>query len=135
MNKNISYITRKTSLSLAHKLYNSNWSSQKNIEIYGKCSNCHGHNFNLFVTIKGEIDQDSGMVINFSDLKNVIDKEVCSKIDHKFLNNDVAEFKDIVPTSENICLVIWSWLKPKLPNLFEIKLEETGNNTTTYRGE
>lgn len=135
MKRKILYITRKVNLSIAHKLYNKKWSQEKNLEIFKKCSNCHGHNFTLHVTIKGEVDLESGMVANFSDLKDIINKEVSEKIDHKFLNSDVKEFDNIVTTSENICLVIWDWLKPKLPNIYEIKLEETGNNSTIYRGE
>ncbi len=131
-----SYITRKESLCIAHRLYNPNFSHQKNLEIYEKCTNCHGHNFNLFVTIKAKIDKETGMVMNFKDLKQIIRKEVYDKMDHKYLNEDIDEFKgSLMPTAENIAVVIWRWLKPKLPNLYEIRLEETENNATIYRGE
>jgi len=134
--KHISYITRKESLSIAHKLYNPNFSHEKNLQIYDKCTNCHGHNFTLFVTIKDYIDEETGMVMNFKELKSIVRKEVYDKIDHKYLNEDIEEFKDnLMPTAENMAMVIWQWLTPKLPNLFEVKLEETDNNSTIYRGE
>ena len=135
MSKYTSYITRKQSLCIAHKLYNPNFSHEKNLEIYDKCTNCHGHNFNLFVTVKSEIDPETGMVMNFKELKRIVREHVYDKMDHKYLNEDIAEFKTIMPTAENIAVVIWQWLLPELPNLVEIRLEETDNNSTIYRGE
>ena len=115
--------------------YNKNWSQEETLKYLKNVQIAMVIIFTLHVTIKGEVDLESGMVANFSDLKDIINKEVSEKIDHKFLNEDVKEFSEIVTTSENICLVIWGWLKPKLPNLYEIKLEETGNNSTIYRGD
>ncbi|MFZ8865033.1 MAG: 6-pyruvoyl trahydropterin synthase family protein [Rickettsiales bacterium] len=135
MNKKIIYLVRKEKLCIAHRLYNDKLSHQENINLYDKCINIHGHNFTLFVTIKAKINDETGMVMNFKELKTIIKENVFDKMDHKYLNADIEEFKTLVPTAENVAYVIWQWLAPKLDNLHEIKLEETDNNTTIYRGE
>ena len=135
MSKKIVYIERKEKLCTAHRLYSNKLSHEENLAIFGKCTNIHGHNYTLYVTIKAPIDEKTGMVINFTDLKKVIKEKVFAKMDHKYLNDDVEEFKNLVPTAENITYVIWQWLKPEIKDLYEIKLDETDNNTTIYRGE
>jgi 6-pyruvoyltetrahydropterin/6-carboxytetrahydropterin synthase len=132
---NISYLTRKISICIAHKLYNEKLSPQENMEIYQKCTNIHGHNLDVFITIKDKIDPETGMVINFKTLKSILKTNIYDKVDHKYLNQDIKEFKEILPTVENIAVVFWSWLQKDLPNLYEIKIQETENNYTIYRGE
>ncbi len=133
--KRIGEITRKEIFSTAHKLYTEELSPEENWQLYNKCSNCHGHNYTISVTIKGEVDPVTGMVMNLNELKDIMMKNAIDKVDHKYLNEDVEIFKEIIPTAENIVWVIWQWLKPHLPNLYEIKLQETENNITIYRGE
>lgn len=129
-----SFITKKTSLCIAHKLYSNEISHEENLKIYGKCTNIHGHNLIVYITIKGEVDPITGMVANFTDLKSIIKKNIYDKVDHKYLNDDVEEFKNLVPTTENIAIVFWNWLIKDLPSLEEIKIFETDNNSTIYRG-
>ena len=134
----ITYLTRRATFSASHRLHSVNLSKEKNIELFGKCNNPngHGHNYILKVTVKGTIDEKTGMVMNLSDLKKMVEENVVSKLDHKNLNLDVPEFKDLNPTAENIAIVIWNLLKPKLKNsLYEIKLVESENNSVVYRGE
>lgn len=128
------YLVRKERLCIAHRLYNDNFSHKKNKELYNKCVNIHGHNYVLFVTIKAVIDDETGMVMNFKNLKEIITENVIDKMDHKYLNEDIEEFKTLIPTAENVAYVIWTWLKPKIDSLYEVKLEETDKNTTIYRG-
>jgi len=135
MSDKIVYITRKESLCIAHKLYNHELSHEENLAIYDKCTNCHGHNFNLYVTVKAPIDPLTGMVMNFKELKRIVRENVYDIMDHKYLNEDVEEFKTLMPTAENVAYVIWQWLSPKIKGLYEVKLEETDNNSTIYRGE
>ena len=133
------YVTRRVEFCASHRLFNPKYSDEKNAAIYGNCSNLngHGHNYILDVTIKGEIDPETGMVIELNSLKNLIKSEVADYMDHKNLNVDVSFFKEVNPTVENLAVKIWNRLKPKIPNgsLHEIKLFETERNFAVYRGE
>lgn len=132
--KRYAYIVRKETFATAHRLCVNEWSDEKNLEVYSKCTNNHGHNYKLYVTIKSEVDPVSGMVMNFSEVKRIIRENVVNKLDHKLMNDDVEEFKNMCPTTENVAYVIWEWLKPDIPDLVEVKIEETENNTVIYRG-
>ena len=134
MNNKEILITRRESFSSAHRLYSEEYSLEENKKIYDKCINCHGHNYVLFVTVKGNINPKTGMLMNLNDLKEIMLQYAINKIDHQYLNEDIKEFKHLPPTAENLTWIIWDWLKPHLPNLYEIKLEETENNYTVFRG-
>lgn len=131
-------VTRKAHFNAAHRLYNPNWDDQKNTEVFGLCSlpNYHGHNYELDVTITGDVNPESGFVINLKYLKQIIKENIENRFDHKNLNLDTEEFKNLNPTSENIAIVIWNILKPKLdPNFsLTITLYETERNFVTYNG-
>ena len=133
------YLIRKMHFSASHRLFNPEFSDEKNDEVYGLCNNLHGHghNYEIEVTIKGEPVPDTGMIVDLKILKEIIQREVIDVFDHKHINLDVPCMKDIIPTAENIAAVIWDLLKDKLPNgeLYEIKLYETPNNIVVYRGE
>ncbi len=132
-------VCRKAHFNAAHRLYNPNWSFKKNQEIFGKCNNpsFHGHNYNLEVWVKGEIDKDTGYVIDIKILKDIIKTEIEDRFDHKNLNEDTVEFKNLIPTAENIVVVIWNLIKQKLNNNLELKvvLYETERNVVEYCGE
>lgn len=135
MNKNISVI-RREHFNCAHRLHNPKWSDEKNTSFYGKCNNpnYHGHNYNLEVTVTGELDQESGYLIDMKVLSDTIKKEVLDKFDHKNLNLDVEDFKHLNPTAENMAIVIHNKLTAKLDKKFElkIKLYETERNIVVY---
>lgn len=129
-------IYRTAHFNAAHRLYNNAWSVEKNQEVFGVCTspNYHGHNYELEVKVVGELDPETGMVINLKTLKQVIKEEVEDRFDHKNLNLDVAEFKDLNPTAENICIVIWRLLSERLENHLDIvvRLYETPRNFVEY---
>ncbi|MCB9257404.1 MAG: 6-carboxytetrahydropterin synthase [Chitinophagales bacterium] len=133
------YLTRVEHFNAAHKLYNSNWSEEKNKEIFGKCANphFHGHNFEIFVTVKGEPNPDTGFVMNAHELSAIIKKEIIDKFDHKNLNLDLIEFKDVLPSSENFIILIWKILEKHIHGctLHSIKLMETPRIYVEYYGE
>ena len=110
------YITRKEHFNAAHKLYNPAWSEEKNNEVFGKCANpnWHGHNYYLYVTVKGEIDPNTGYSANLKEISLVIRKHVTDKLDHRNLNLDVDFMKDIMPSTENVTIAIWNQLAPHL---------------------
>ena len=129
-------VIRRARFNAAHRLYNPEWSDEKNNEVYGKCNNpnFHGHNYTLFVHVTGEIDPDTGYVIDMKELKGLIKNEVVERFDHRNLNLDTEEFKELIPTAENIAVVIYNLLRPKLDkdlDLF-IRLYETENNIVEY---
>ncbi|MCF7560378.1 6-carboxytetrahydropterin synthase [Sabulilitoribacter multivorans] len=132
-------VSRKAHFNAAHRLYRKDWSHEKNDEVFGKCNNpnFHGHNYELIVSVTGDIDKETGYVIDMKVLKELIKTEVEDAFDHKNLNLEVAEFKDLNPTAENIAVVIYNKLKLKLiSNLeLEITLYETPRNFVTYAGE
>ena len=135
------YLTRVEHFNAAHKLSNPNWSEEKNWEVFGKCSNknWHGHNYELYVTVKGKPNPDTGFIINLKDLSVLIRDEICAKLDHKNLNVDVLFLKDILPSTENVAIKIWEILAPKISemgvHLHCIKLYETESNFVEYFGE
>tara|TARA_B100000927_G_scaffold214612_1_gene174989 strand:+ start:3201 stop:3608 length:408 start_codon:yes stop_codon:yes gene_type:complete len=131
-------ICRKAHFNAAHKLFNKNWSKEKNSEIFGKCSheNYHGHNYELIVKIRGEIDNDTGMVFDLGKLKNIIKTEVEDLLDHKNLNMDIPHFRETIPTTENLSIFIWEKLKKAIHIDCEISviLFETPRNFVEYTG-
>ena len=133
------YISREEHFNAAHKLYNPNWTEEKNIEVFGPCANAnwHGHNFNLIVTVKGTPDPETGFVVDLKKLSRLIRSEVIDQLDHKNLNLDTEEFKSLNPTAENIAVVCWNLLRPKIDenkNL-SVVLYETPRNFVEYSGE
>lgn len=132
-------VSRKAHFNAAHRLYRKDWSIQKNDEVFGLCNNpnFHGHNYELIVSVRGEIDKETGYVIDIKDLKELIKTEVEDAFDHKNLNLDVPEFKELNPTAENIVVVIYNKLRSKLSTHLELEvvLYETPRNFVKYSGE
>ena len=131
-------ICRKSHFNAAHKLYNPIWSKEKNLDVFGRCSyeNFHGHNYELIVKFEGEIDQDTGMVMDLSDLKKIIVREVEDVLDHKNLNLDIDYFKDKITSTENLAVFIWNRLNEsiELEGKLSIVLYETPRNFVEYSG-
>lgn len=130
-------IGRRTTFNAAHRLHNDKWSEEKNKKIFGKCNspNYHGHNYVLETWVQGNIDPDTGFVINLSELKQIIKEEIEDEFDHKNLNLDVPDFKNLNPTAENIAKVIYEKLKPRLKKYdLIVRLYETQNNFVEYSG-
>ena len=131
-------VHRKAHFNAAHRLYRKDWSDEKNFEVFNKCSNpnFHGHNYELIVSLTGEIDNETGYVFDLGILKNHIKSEIEDAFDHKNLNLEVPEFKDLNPTAENICVVSYDKLRNLLPtNLdLEVTLYETPRNFVSYSG-
>lgn len=132
-------VCRKAHFNAAHRLYNPNWSFEKNQSVFGKCNNpsFHGHNYNLEVWVKGEIDKETGYVIDLKILKDIIRTEIEDRFDHKNLNEDTVEFKNLIPTAENIVVVIWNLIKAKLNSNLDLKvvLYETERNVVAFDGQ
>lgn len=130
---------RKAHFNAAHRLYRKDWTDEKNVQIFGKCNNpyYHGHNYDLEVGVTGEVDPETGYLIDLKILKDIIKHEVEDHLDHKNLNEQVAEFKELIPTAEHIAYVIYNRIKAKLDPKFEleVKLFETPRNFVVYRGE
>lgn len=133
------YITKRANFSAAHRLHNPNLSDELNRDIYDKCNNYwgHGHNYVIEVTICGIPNPDTGYLIDLKQLKNIINENIISKVDHKHLNYDVDFLKGIITSLENMAAKFWEQLADKLPvgKLFKIKLWETENNSVEYFGE
>ena len=133
------YVTRRETFSAAHRLYNPKFSEEDNKRIFGKCNNpnWHGHNYILEVVVAGEINPDTGYVIDSKILKQIIIENVIRKVDHKNLNIETDFMKGIIPTAENIAKAIWHQLVNKMPSgkLYSVKLQETENNFFEYKGE
>lgn len=134
------YLTRKEHFNAAHRLWNPKWSEEKNHEEFGICCNphFHGHNFELFVTVKGEPDPETGLIINLKVLKAIIRDLIINDLDHQNLNLDVAWLSHCMPSIENVVVAIWNRLSPALPQgvlLHKITLWETQNNYVEYMGE
>jgi 6-pyruvoyltetrahydropterin/6-carboxytetrahydropterin synthase len=129
-------VYRKAHFNAAHRLFNPNWSDEKNQEVFGLCNNpyYHGHNYELEVKVTGEIDPETGFVIDLKILNRIIKEEIEKKFDHKNLNVEVEEFKNLIPTAENICVVIWKILRHNLSEKFSIgvRLYETPRNFVEY---
>lgn len=131
-------LSRKAHFNAAHRLYRKDWSMEKNDEIFGKCNNpnYHGHNYELIVSVEGEIDPETGFVLDVKILTDLIKKHVEEAMDHKNLNLDVVEFFDLNPTAENIAVVIWNKLRKHIKSDIdlEVVLYETPRNFVTYKG-
>ena len=135
------YITRRERFSAAHRMYREDWSDEKNYKVFGKCSNpnWHGHDYVLFVTVKGDIDNNVGFFMNISSLKQIIQETIIDKVDHKNLNLEVSFMKGQIATTENLAIAIWNELKPMIEDegviLHCVKIVETENNSIEYYGE
>lgn len=135
------YVTRRERFNAAHKLWNEAWSSEKNHEVFGKCANAnwHGHNYDLFVTVKGTPDPETGFCIDLKYLSDLIKEKVIDKLDHKNLNLDVDFMKGVMASTELLCVKIWEELEPQILQsgckLHSVKIYETENNMAEYFGE
>jgi 6-pyruvoyltetrahydropterin/6-carboxytetrahydropterin synthase len=131
-------VFRREHFNAAHRLHNANWSDEKNLQIFGKCNNpsYHGHNYDLTVQVTGEMDPDTGYVIDTKELSDLIKGHVLDRFDHKNLNIDTLEFKNLNPTAENIAIVIFNLLRPliKMELDLKIRLYETERNFVEYPG-
>ncbi|HEX9825899.1 MAG TPA: 6-carboxytetrahydropterin synthase [Flavobacteriaceae bacterium] len=131
-------VSRKAHFNAAHRLYRKDWSDEKNAQVFGKCSNpnFHGHNYELIVSVTGKINKQTGFVIDMKILKDIIKDEVEDAFDHKNLNIEVEEFKNLNPTAENIVIIIYNKIRARLDSLLdlEVVLYETPRNFVTYSG-
>jgi len=129
-------VYRKEHFNAAHRLHNKNWSAEKNADVFGKCNNpnYHGHNYDLAVKIIGEVDPETGYVIDTKILSSLIKEKVLDRFDHKNLNLDVPEFAELNPSAENIAIVIYNLLRPHINSSLELKitLYETERNYVKY---
>jgi len=134
------YLTRRERFNAAHKLWNPEWDAAKNLSVFGKCSNpnWHGHNYELFVTVKGEPANDTGFCMDLKILSDMIEEKVISKVDHKNLNLDVHFMEGKMASAENIVIAIWDQLETEVAAagclLYSVKLYETENNIVEYFG-
>lgn len=132
-------ITRTERFSAGHRLYRADWSDQKNAEVFGKCSNPagHGHNYTLEVTLTGEVDPETGFILDLKHLRDIIRDRIIEKVDHKNLNTDVDFLRGVNPTAENLAAAFWRELADAFPAgmLDRIVLHETENNRIEYKGE
>jgi len=134
------YLTRRERFNAAHRLFRADWDDKRNLEVYGKCSNpnWHGHNYNLYVTVKGEIKPDLGFVVDMKTLGAIIRETVTDKLDHRNINLEVDFMKGRVASTENIAIAIWQELEPHVKRLGVelhcVKIEETENNFVEYFG-
>ncbi|GIZ07464.1 6-carboxytetrahydropterin synthase [Flavobacterium sp. UMI-01] len=132
-------ISRKAHFNAAHRLYRKDWSFEKNDAVFGKCNNpnYHGHNYELIVSVTGPIDPETGFVLDVKILAEIIKEEVEIPFDHKNLNLDVLEFKDLNPTAENIVVVIWNKIRRRIEGDLELEvvLYETPRNFVSYKGQ
>ena len=133
-------VIRRERFNAAHRLFNPNWSDEKNEQIFGKCANknWHGHNYTLFVTVEGTVDPETGYVIDLKVLSDIIKNRIVDKMDHKNLNLEVDFMKDTITTAENIAIKIYEELESDIQatgnNLYSVKLYETENNYVEYYG-
>lgn len=132
------YVTRRAEFAASHYYHNPEWTEEENRRIFGKCANPHGHghNYALEVTVAGEVDPRTGMVMDLKELKKVLEDEVLEALDHRFLNKEVPAFATKIPTTENIAVEIWQRLEPKLKvgKLHRIRLYETPDLFVDYYG-
>ncbi|GAC1368519.1 MAG: 6-carboxytetrahydropterin synthase [Ktedonobacteraceae bacterium] len=133
------YLTRRVTFSAAHRLWSNHLTEEENYVVYDKCANPngHGHNYTLEVTVYGEPDPQTGMVMNLTDMKRVTNEQIVNWVDHKHLNHDVPWLEGVVPTAEMLAIKFWERLERAFPAglLYEVKLYETENNSAFYRGE
>ena len=132
-------VCRRSTFNSAHRLFQPNWTDEKNDAVYGKCNNpnFHGHNYTLEVWVEGELDQSTGYLIDLKHLKTIIQTEIIERFDHRNLNLDCSEFATLIPTAENIAIVIYEILRNVLDPKYKIsiKLWETENNMVFYDGK
>jgi 6-pyruvoyltetrahydropterin/6-carboxytetrahydropterin synthase len=131
-------LTRRYRFSASHRLYSRRFSEEQNRELYGKCSNPHGHghNYVVEVTVAGPVDPATGMIANLGELDPFVEREVIEAFDQKYLNEQVPEFTDLVPTTENLCREIYRRLEPfPAARLERVRIEETSNNSFEYAGQ
>lgn len=135
------FLTRRERFNAAHRLFKPEWSNEENFEVFGKCSNpnWHGHNYELFVTIKGEPNPETGFVINLKQLSEIVKSKITEQADHKNLNLEVPFMKGKIPTSENIAIAIWEEIEEDIVELncklHCVKVVETENNSVEYFGK
>lgn len=135
------YLTRRERFNAAHRMFRAEWDDAKNEQVFGKCSNpnWHGHNYTLFITVKGELNPETGYVVNLKTLSKIINKEVIDKLDHKNINLEVEFMKGLIASSENLAIAIWNQLEPHMKKLGVqlhcVKIEETENNIIEYFGK
>ncbi len=133
------YLTRKAEFSASHFYHNPELSAEENKRLFGKCNNPngHGHNYTVEITVKGEVDQRSGFVVDLKELKDLMNREVIEVMDHRFLNKEIAEFRDRIPTTENLAISIWKRLQEKLnlAQLHRVRVYETPDLFVDYYGE
>jgi 6-pyruvoyltetrahydropterin/6-carboxytetrahydropterin synthase len=131
------YLTRRYWISASHRLHNEAFSEQRNRETYGKCNNPygHGHNYAIEVSVSGEVDRATGMVCNLVDIDGIVREHILEPFDHQDLNQK-TEFQNLVPTTENLAVVVFNILKPRLTfaHLDKVRIEETSNNSFEYAG-
>ena len=131
-------VSRKAHFNAAHRLFVKSWSDEKNFKVFGKCNNpnFHGHNYEIIVNVKGDVDPVTGMVIDLKHLKDIIKEDVEDLLDHKNLNIEIKYFEEVVPTAENICIFIWNLLRNKIDSDKDISvtLFETPRNYVEYSG-
>lgn len=138
--KKIVYVTRRERFNAAHKLWNEEWSAEKNHEVFGKCAhpNWHGHNYELFVTVKGEPQPDTGYCVDLKHLSDLLDERVVEVFDHRNINLDVPEMQGLLVSTENIAIVIWEMIEEGIRELgctlHKVELYETENNSAVYYG-
>jgi len=134
------FLTRRERFNAAHRMFRSEWSDEKNLEVFGKCSNplWHGHNYVLFITVKGNINPETGCLVNLTLLSQIIRREIIDKMDHKNINLEVNFMQGKIVSSENLAIAIWNELEPHINRLgiklHCIKIEETENNFVEYFG-
>jgi 6-pyruvoyltetrahydropterin/6-carboxytetrahydropterin synthase len=133
------YVTRRERFSAAHRVFNPELSDEENFKVYGQCSNpnWHGHNYILEVVIAGNVDPETGYLLDLKLLKEIVHKNVIDKVDHKNLNLETDFLNGIIPSAENLTIAIWNQLEDKVPKgkLYSVKLYETENNYFEYKGE
>ena len=135
------YIKRRFHFCASHRVYNPELSNEENYKIYGKCSNPngHGHNYVMDVTVAGEIDTATGFVMDLTHLKDIVEKNIISKVDHKNLNIDVDFMQGVLPSTENIAVKFWQQIEQEINKnngrLYSVKIRETVNNSVEYKGE
>jgi 6-pyruvoyltetrahydropterin/6-carboxytetrahydropterin synthase len=135
------YITRRERFCAAHKLYREEWSPEKNLEVFGKCSNpnWHGHNYDLYVTVKSNPNPETGFVVDYRVMSEIIQEKIINKADHRNLNLDVDFMKDKMTSTENLAIAIWEELEAPFREigviLHSIRIQETENNSVEYFGK
>ena len=132
-------ITARLTFSAAHRLHNPKFNAEWNRRTYDKCDNPggHGHNYSMQVSVRGQVDPETGMVIDLKKLKDIVREHVIDRVDHKNLNTDVDFLRGVIPTAENLARSFWQQLAPAITDgvLFEVALQETERNSVVYRGE